>query len=1232
MTLRVEGAEDVHPYPGLSSFTEEDAEYFFGRELEVEEMWKKLRRPHLLGLIGPSGAGKSSFLRAGLLPVIPSGWRAVIATPGNRPFAALGQALVDELAGDAEIMKDFLRFEEPDVAVSLVSRWRRQHDQVLIVIDQFEELFTQNTPDVQTRVAELLGKLALEADAHVLLSIRDDFLFYCSGQPALSPMFSELTPLRPPSGTALRRAVVQPALKCGYKFEDDSLVEEMVGEVSDERGALPMLAFAAARLWDHRDRETGLLTREAYEHIGGVGGALAQHAEATLDRIGQDRISIVRELFRNLVTAQGTRTARDREELLSVFNEREGEPLSPQAPKPSVVGEGLAPSRAPTRGAPTMGRTAAESVLTTLIDARLLTSYELPATDDEETAHHRIEIIHESLLTAWPRLVRWQTQDTEGAQLRDELRQTAQMWEQHSRSEDLLWTGTSFKEFELWRERYPGGLTTTEEAYAEAMETHVRRRQRRRQLAVAATIAFLLGVVVVISGLWVQSRRSERQAIAAARRAEASKLFALGQLEEAEHPTAALAYAMKSLERADSPEVRRFALEMLWRGPTAFVLGANEGTAPWDVDFSPDGKWLLQTNPRGRPRLWASDGSEPRWLEGHEMSLVYGGFSSDSRWLTTVGRKTTRWWSLPEVEEVRQVERDGESLWSRVHGDYLLEWIPLPDQGDGVRRRLARGWPMSGGEPETLGLLHLPPGSASYWYMLDTDPVGQRILLAADGDLYELPLRGSEVTSPRSILQSSDPIRWLEFDHETGRLVTGHASGQLVLWAGWGDDDRLDVVRTFSGVPEQVASSLDIDPQGEWLVAARDWEQTVELWELAAPPDTHPLVLRRGEVDRFRYTVLHPSGRWLATLDPFAQSIWPLSRPYPRVIATSGDEFRTLAFDPQGKWLAAVSWGTNGGSVWIWPLSPTAEETGGEVFENECGFLGLAVSPKGDLLAAGSMCGEIFLLPLSGAPVRKLAETSEPVVSLAFDSQGLRLAAGGYQARGSGKTLLSVWNLETEEVQALDPGSPATITSVQFTPDGRLLSGSLGGGMHLWDLDDGTSELLLEGRPGFARLSADGRFAVGIRTAYPQTPCGEAFVYDLEERTSWELEGHGDEVSRSDWQPAGDLVVTPSCDGTIRVGPMTGEEPHLLLGHERMVWDVKVHPKGQWIASASTDGTVRLWPMPQGQPFHTLPYDELLERLRSLTNYRIVEDEEVPSGYRLDFEPFAGWNREPPTW
>ena len=111
LTQRSEGVEDVTPYPGLSFFTEADARYFFGREFEVEATWKKLHRVPMLAVLGPSGVGKSSFLRAGLLPALPEGWRAIICTPETAPLVSLARALTPELAGDTEAMLDLMHFE-----------------------------------------------------------------------------------------------------------------------------------------------------------------------------------------------------------------------------------------------------------------------------------------------------------------------------------------------------------------------------------------------------------------------------------------------------------------------------------------------------------------------------------------------------------------------------------------------------------------------------------------------------------------------------------------------------------------------------------------------------------------------------------------------------------------------------------------------------------------------------------------------------------------------------------------------------------------------------------------------------------------------------------------------------------------------------------------------------------------------------------------------------------------
>ena len=152
--------------------------------------------------------------------------------------------------------------------------------------------------------------------------MRDDFFFACHSHPDLQGVFNGLIPLGPPVGDALVETLIGPARCCGFQFEDEALVDEMLAEVSGERGALPLLAFAAERLWQLRDRETRRLTRGAYEQIGGVAGALAQHAEEILLGLGNEHEALARDLFRNLLSADGTRVSRDIEDLVSIAPDR----------------------------------------------------------------------------------------------------------------------------------------------------------------------------------------------------------------------------------------------------------------------------------------------------------------------------------------------------------------------------------------------------------------------------------------------------------------------------------------------------------------------------------------------------------------------------------------------------------------------------------------------------------------------------------------------------------------------------------------------------------------------------------------------------------------------------------------------------------------------------------------------------------------------------------------------
>ena len=184
-------------------------------------------------LIGPSGAGKSSFLRAGLRPRAAAGVAGRGRDAGHTPVPALAQALAPEFAGDAEASQHCSASSDADIAVEPSSRWRRRHDHALLVLDQFEELFTQMSPLTSGASRNCSARLALEAERHVLVSLRDDFLFHCQRR-GLAPM-SGTSRLGPLGGGALRRALVQPALKCGYRFEDEAMVDEMLAEVAGER-------------------------------------------------------------------------------------------------------------------------------------------------------------------------------------------------------------------------------------------------------------------------------------------------------------------------------------------------------------------------------------------------------------------------------------------------------------------------------------------------------------------------------------------------------------------------------------------------------------------------------------------------------------------------------------------------------------------------------------------------------------------------------------------------------------------------------------------------------------------------------------------------------------------------------------------------------------------------------------------------------------------------------------
>jgi WD40 repeat protein len=298
----------------------------------------------------------------------------------------------------------------------------------------------------------------------------------------------------------------------------------------------------------------------------------------------------------------------------------------------------------------------------------------------------------------------------------------------------------------------------------------------------------------------------------------------------------------------------------------------------------------------------------------------------------------------------------------------------------------------------------------------------------------------------------------------------------------------------------------------------------------------------------------------------------------------------------------------------------------------------MAMGPEGGGILVVSP-DRVALVPLDAGTPRNLQRFSSAVLNAPAVSQDGRLGAAGSRLRPEGN-LIEVWDLQSGEVRTLDPraegqecGTDPTMHStalgVEFTSDGRLLSAGLSG-LRLWNLDDGTSTLLrpcAQGRFPLLGGSREDRFL--LVEPDPTRETSTLSFHDLRAGVSRELTSHGNAVRSVALDPKGEIAVTGSFDGLVRVGPVTGDPPHLLHGHTLPVTSVAVSPDGRWIASGSDDGTIRLWPMPSGRPLHTLPHDELIGRLRSFTNLRVVQDEASETGYRAEAGPFPGWAVRP---
>ncbi|MFL4952718.1 helix-turn-helix domain-containing protein [Streptomyces sp. MMS24-I31] len=1138
------------PYRGLSAFTTQDADRFFGRERAtaalVERIFSRVGEGPLM-LVAPSGAGKSSLINAGLVPALrrPGGfpmagcdrWPVVTLTPTAHPLKELVERTAQTLGGNLHLPAEGLA-QEPGALLRAVATYadgspagRRALPpaRLVLLVDQFEELFTLCSEESERRAfARVLCALAAAPPsaaydpAVVVLGVRADFSGRCLELPDLAPVFTDGLYVLPPMTTAeLCASVTRPAELAGVTLEPGLLPlllrdAGLTGEPEAGRvpaGALPLVSHALLATWRHREGTT--LTVAGYERTGGIQGAVARTAEDAFARLYPAEQKTIRRILARLVhVSDGTGATRRRM------------------------------SRSALMAQPADVEDAGATALDVFVQARLVTV-------DSDT----VEITHEALLHSWPRLREWIRADRAALLIHQQLAHAAAEWEREGRDPSALYRGTRLDTVSSWADEQNGlgPLGPAEDAFLRASrrEEQARQRQARRQMrlkrALVATLVVLLGCALTAGALayrqrgeaLAQERVARSQALAvqstslAGGRPEASMLLAEEAYRAA--PTAAARGALLSTQ-AQPFSARlgghRGAVNAVAFAPGGRLLatGSSDGTVRLRrlsdrrtiatltvpgrvraIAFSPDGRTLAATASDGAVRLWGPGTAHPG------TTLL----SADTRGARAVVFD-------PRGRLLAVAAPHGIDLWDTAgpprrvalltgHTGRIDALAYAPDGrtlASGGADRTVRLWDTGGSGPpavlrghtdEVLGLAFAPDGRS-----LASGAVDRTVRL------WDIPGRRTTAI----LTGHSDDVNAVAYTPDGTMVTSAGGDGTTRLW----DVRSGRLVATLAGHTDYVMS-VAADPTGT-LLATGGFDRSVVLWDLrsrllAARPFT--------EVSKVAYS---PDGRMLATADAdHTVRLWDLARRAGAVTLTGHhDSVTAVACAPDGATLASAG---SDGTVRLWDVAtrrPLAALTG-----HRGAAFAVAFAPDGRTLASAGADGTLRLWDVPGRrPLAVLTGHTDYVNDVAFSPDGRTLASA------SDDLTVRLWDVRTHHRLATLTGHTGAVRGVVFSPDGRTLA-SCGndGTVRLWDAARHRPEVSLTGHTGSVR--------------------GLAF------------------------SPDGRLLASSGNDRTVRLWDVPGRRPWATLtGHTNAVSGVAFAPGGRTVASSSNDGTVRLWNLDTG--------------------------------------------------
>ena len=638
-----EDSSTLCPYRGLHAFREEDAPFFFGREVFTKRLVETLQAKPMVGVIGPSGSGKSSVVMAGMLPALrmtegssrTSGgdWTVLQLRPGAEPFHALAGALVPRLEPEMSRtarMVESARLAEAladgTISVAKVVHNIRDVDPrvgpLLFIVDQFEELYTL-CPDVamQRRFQDLLFETAFGAAGdgagaglvRLALTLRADFMGHATAYRPFSDAIQDHNViLGPMNAEELTRVIARPAELQGRTFEP-GLVERIRRDVGEEAGSLPLLEFALTKLWESQVAQK--LTHASYEALGQVEGAVARHADAVFEGLDVADRALARKVIVQMVRpgegTEDTRRIARRDEL-------------------GDEGWGL---------------------VRQLADARLV------VTNRDEEGRETAEVVHEALIRTWGRLKEWMAEDRRFRTWQERLRFAIRQWEEAGRDEGALLRGVPLAEAEAWIDRRGHEVLEVERAFVErgvarqqdaaSARAALERRSRRRLQLVAATTT--VGLVVASALGWLALRQSRRNLVdATVSRSE--------QLRVSGQEDLSLALAVEAAIAApEDPEVILNLSRSAYAPGTKYVI---DGPAPFtSLSLSPDDAWLAAGDKEGVLRVYDADtGALAGEFQAHEGQVRDVDFGPDGRVLTGGDDQQVVLWDWRAEREVHRLD------------------------------------------------------------------------------------------------------------------------------------------------------------------------------------------------------------------------------------------------------------------------------------------------------------------------------------------------------------------------------------------------------------------------------------------------------------------------------------------------------------------------------------------------------------------------------------------------